>query len=57
LERKEFGIINSITKLHLVGISTESSTIHRSMNIKHAESQLYERNVYVMIEFQDCSTA
>ena len=29
-----FGIINSITKLHLVGISTESSTMHRSMNIK-----------------------
>jgi hypothetical protein len=29
-----FGIINSITKLHLVGISTESSTIHGSMNIK-----------------------
>jgi hypothetical protein len=26
--------INSITKLHLVGISTESSTMHRSMNIK-----------------------
>ena len=30
-----FGIINSITKLHLVGISTESSKMHRSMNIKH----------------------
>ena len=29
-----FGIINSITKLHLVGISTELSTIHGSMNIK-----------------------
>jgi len=29
-----FGIINSITKLHLVGISTESSTMHGSMNIK-----------------------
>jgi len=27
-----FGIINSITKLHLVGISTESSTMHGSMN-------------------------
>jgi hypothetical protein len=29
-----FGIINSITKLHLVGISTESSTMHGSMNIE-----------------------
>ena len=29
-----FGIINSITKLHLVGISTESSTMNGSMNIK-----------------------
>ena len=29
-----FGIINSITKLHLVGISTESSTMHGSTNIK-----------------------
>jgi hypothetical protein len=29
-----FGIINSISKLHLVGISTESSTMHVSMNIK-----------------------
>jgi hypothetical protein len=28
------GIINSITKLHLVGISTESSTMHGSMNMK-----------------------
>jgi len=28
------GIISSITKLHLVGISTESSTMHGSMNIK-----------------------
>ena len=29
-----FGIIHSITKLPLVGISTESSTMHGSMNIK-----------------------
>jgi hypothetical protein len=29
-----FGIISSITKLHLVGISTEPSTMHGSMNIK-----------------------
>ena len=29
-----FGIINSITKLHLVGNSTESSTMHGSMNMK-----------------------
>jgi len=29
-----YGIISSITKLHLVGISTESSTMHGSMNIK-----------------------
>jgi hypothetical protein len=29
-----FGIINFITKLHLVDISTESSTMHGSMNIK-----------------------
>jgi len=28
------GIINSITKLHLVGNSTESSTMHGSLNIK-----------------------
>jgi hypothetical protein len=28
------GIINSITKLHLVGISTESSTMHGSMSTK-----------------------
>jgi len=31
-----FGIINSITKLHLAGISTESSTRHGSMNIKYS---------------------
>jgi len=31
---KHFGIINSITKLHLVGISTELSTMHVPMNIK-----------------------
>jgi hypothetical protein len=31
---KNFGIINSITKLHLVGISTESSTMHGSMSIE-----------------------
>jgi hypothetical protein len=31
------GIINSITKLHLVGISTESSTMHGSMSIKSKE--------------------
>ena len=29
-----YGLINSITKLHLVGISTESSTMHGSINIK-----------------------
>jgi len=29
-----FGIINSVTKLHLVGVYTESSTMHGSMNIK-----------------------
>ena len=29
-----FGIINSITELHFVGISTESSKMHGSMNIK-----------------------
>jgi len=29
-----FEIINSITKLHLVGISIESPTMHGSMNIK-----------------------
>jgi hypothetical protein len=36
------GIINStcITKLHLVGISTESSTMHVSMNIKRVVLQL-----------------
>jgi hypothetical protein len=28
-----FGIIISTTKLHLVGISTESSTVHGSINI------------------------
>jgi len=35
-----FGIINSITKLHLVGISTESSTMHGSTNIKFSKSIL-----------------
>jgi len=30
-----FGIINSITKLHLVGICTESSTMHGSMNTRY----------------------
>ena len=30
-----FGIINSITKLHLVGISTVSTTMPGSMNIRH----------------------
>ena len=39
-----FGIINSITKLHLVGISTESSTMHGSMNIKTC------RNIYIHIQ-------
>jgi hypothetical protein len=29
-----FGIINFITKLHLVDISTESSMMHGSMNIR-----------------------
>jgi hypothetical protein len=29
-----FGIINSITKLHLVGISTKSFTMHGFMNIR-----------------------
>ena len=29
-----FGIINSITKLHLVGISIDSSTMHGAMNSK-----------------------
>jgi hypothetical protein len=36
------GIINSITKLHLVGISTESSMLHRSMNIKGDRSKTYK---------------
>jgi hypothetical protein len=36
-----FGIINSITKPHLVGISTESSTMHGSMNIK--DRQIFEK--------------
>ena len=35
-----FGIINSITKLHLVGISTESSTMQGSMNIKYCSPTL-----------------
>ena len=35
-----FGIINSITKLHLVAISTESSTMHGSMNIKKMHRNL-----------------
>ena len=34
--KKNFGIINSITMLHLVGISTESSTMHGSMSIEHS---------------------
>ena len=38
-----FGIINSITKLHLVGISTESSTMHGSMNVK------FEKNMYCYV--------
>jgi hypothetical protein len=29
-----YGIINSITKLHLVGISTESATMYGSINMK-----------------------
>ena len=36
-----FGIINSITKLHLVGISTELSKMHGSMNIKFISSLVY----------------
>jgi hypothetical protein len=36
-----FGIINSIIKLHLVGISTESSKMHGSMNIKFSV-QIFE---------------
>jgi hypothetical protein len=32
---KNFEIINSITKLHLVCISTEQSTMHGSMSIKN----------------------
>jgi hypothetical protein len=38
---KNFGIINSITKLHLVGISTESSTMHGSMSIKFIKVCIY----------------
>jgi len=34
-------MINSITELHLVGISTESSTVHGSMNI--------ERNCFIAV--------
>jgi len=37
-----FGIINSITKLHLVGISAESSTMHGSMNMKFITMLLQE---------------
>ena len=37
---KNLGIINSITKLHLVGISTESSTMHGSVNIKFISKEL-----------------
>jgi hypothetical protein len=33
-----FGIINSFTKLHLVGISTDSSKMHGSMNIRQFSS-------------------
>jgi hypothetical protein len=38
-----FGTINSITKLHLVGISTESSMMHGSMNIKKIEEFGYKK--------------
>ena len=43
-----FGIINSITKLHLVGISTESSTMHESMNIKFTDEVLSKKTVILM---------
>jgi len=33
IPKLNFVIINSITKLHLVGISTESSTMHGSMHM------------------------
>jgi len=36
---KNFGIINFVTKLHLVGISTESSTMHGPMNIKYINAK------------------
>jgi hypothetical protein len=41
-----FGIINSITELHLVGISTESSTMHKSMNIKIIQGAEETLNAY-----------
>ena len=31
---KNFGVVNSITKLHFVGISTEQYTMYRSMSIE-----------------------
>jgi hypothetical protein len=42
-----FGIINSITKLHLVGISTESSTLHGSINMKFMNNALFRNETGV----------
>jgi len=47
---KNFGIINSITKLHLVGISTKQSTVHGFMGIKFKGLPVmvvYSRNMYL----------
>ena len=43
-----FGIINSITKLHLDGISTESSTMHESMNIKASNVLTLVQKLYTL---------
>jgi hypothetical protein len=57
-----FGIINSITKLHLVGISAESSTMHGSMNIKFGNTNILIQNsqqdshVKEFILSDNCST-
>jgi hypothetical protein len=47
-----FGIINSITKLHLVGIYTESSTMHGCMNIKTTLLSLVSASGLYVLQMQ-----
>jgi hypothetical protein len=46
-----FEIVNSITKLNLVGISTESSMMHGSMNIRFIKACMSSRECPLLSGF------